>query len=100
VQPTSREGNDYVVPTPAVVRDATGQRWVFVKGTDNALWARRSNAAWFSLGGHLSSGPSAAVGPGGGISVVVRGRDGASWLIRKPATGEWGPWENLGGLSG
>ena len=64
---------------PAVAREPrpAGGAWVFVRGTDNALWGRIDNQ-WRYLGGLLIDTP-AATAHGTGVDVVVRGGDNALW---------------------
>jgi alpha-galactosidase len=88
-----------VPPAPAIVVDNQGHQWVFVRGTDGALWGRHEVDGWFSLGGQISSGPDALVTVDGRILVVARGLDGATWQIERDADGTWGNWSSLGGLS-
>ena len=88
---------------PAVVRRASGELEIFVRGTDDALWTRqrrtdRSWTSWTSLGGRLSSAPAVSRRSGDELHVFVRGTDGALWTRRSAsATSGWGSWTGLGG---
>jgi hypothetical protein len=90
---------DDVPAAPAIIVDNQGHQWVFVRGTDAALWAQRDAEGWFTLGGGLTSGPDAMGTSDGRILVVARGLDGATWQIARDTAGNWGNWFSLGGLS-
>jgi hypothetical protein len=92
------EEDEEMPPAPAVVIDTQGRRWVFVRGIDAALWYTVDGNPWASLGGTLTSGPSAAAGPNGRIDVVVRGSDGGSY-VKSFQNQAWGAYSQLGGLS-
>ena len=70
---------------------------VFARGTDNALWYKVSAlpvgnpAGWTSLGGRLTSGPTAATVPGGKTYVFVLGTDNLPWMRNGiwPSLGAW-----------
>jgi hypothetical protein len=95
----------YISPGPLPI---TGFA-VFGRGTDNRLWWRHQAGSgwsgWASLGGALTSRPTAIIGGAvapGTLSVFVRGSDGAVWgraLHETPVPGqmEWTPWVSLGG---
>ena len=74
---------------------------IFVEGSDSACWQSPDGGkTWVSLGGQLTSAPSATT-RGAIIDVFVRGTDGGVWT--KQWTGSaWRGWFNLGGkvLSG
>lgn len=81
---------------------------VFGRGTDNRLWWRHQTSsgwsAWASLGGRLTSKPTANVGGAlapGAVAVFARGTDGAVWgrALHGNTMGgvEWTPWVSLGG---
>lgn len=91
-----------VTSDPAVVVDATGTLWVFVRGPGDALWMRTFNTSggtdWSSLGGFLTSDPSAAIDASGNIFVTVRGGGNSAYVISRSAgSGSWGPFVGLGG---
>jgi hypothetical protein len=86
-------------PPPAVTVDSDGKEWVFVRGTNGALFAQKENLGWISLGGIITSGPDAMATADGRIIVVARGNDGATWRIIRDNKGNWGGWTSLGGLS-
>jgi uncharacterized protein YvpB len=79
----------------------TGQREVFVRGTDNALWHRSFNGGnwgtWKSLGGYLTTDPAAVRSADGHIDVFGRGSDNSIWHRAWDGTA-WGTWASLGGL--
>jgi len=97
--PEPKKEEEDVPPAPAITVDNAGHQWVFVRGTDATLWAKRDNESWFTLGGGISSGPDATVTPDGRILVVARGLDGAAWQIVRDAAGNWSGWFILGGKS-
>jgi hypothetical protein len=96
--PCLHQEEDDMPPAPAVVIDTQGRRWVFVRGTDAALWFSRDNEPWTKLGGTLTSGPAADAGPDGRIDVVVRGSDGGQYLIQF-RNQTWGEFQSIGGRS-
>jgi len=69
--------------------------WVFVRGTDQAVWYREFSDArgtwgpWTSLGGRAIGAPGVicAGGPASGPAVFVRGTDNALW--QRSLTGGW-----------
>lgn len=74
---------------------------VVVRGTDSAVWDRRSTTAlqpWRSLGGRLlaGSGP-AAVNVGGTLYVLAIGTDRAVWVTQTTDGARWSGWRWLGG---
>ena len=81
----------------------TNTSYVFVRGTDDAIWYRASTgggpwSAWASLGGKALGAPAASSGVpthynATGPVVWVRGVDGALWQLSYPG----GPWQSLGG---
>jgi len=85
---------------PAVASWGAGRRYVFVTGTDDALYHKSYNGAkwsgWQSLGGKLTSSP-AATSPFtvGVIDVFVRGADSAVWWREWNVT-VWSSWKSLG----
>jgi hypothetical protein len=76
---------------------------LFARGGDNALWWRHWNpdttwGPWRSLGGGLTSSPSASSWVE--TYVYVRGNDGALWMIASVDGGteaSWSNWASLGG---
>ncbi|MEH2385895.1 MAG: hypothetical protein V7K14_08975, partial [Nostoc sp.] len=61
---------------------ASGRLDVFVRGTDNALWHKWFDGGWSgweSLGGILTSSPTAVSWSYGRIDVFARGTDNALW---------------------
>jgi hypothetical protein len=92
------EEEDDMPPAPAICIDSSGRRWIFVRGTDGALWARTDTAPWARLGGSITSGPSATAYPDGRITVAARGGDGQTFIITYNGSA-WGGWAGLGGQS-
>jgi hypothetical protein len=73
----------------------------FFRGTDGALWHKYWNgSAWIgpeSLGGFITSDPTAVTWGGNQIDVYARGGDGA--VYHKGLNGTWGAgWEDLQGF--
>ncbi len=91
---------------PSVAAQGTGDMRLFVRGRDGALWTRSWNgstwSSWSSLGGQLTSGPTAMARPGGIYDVFGRGTDGAIHQRFFTPQGGWSGWISLGGgfLSG
>ena len=98
-QPPPPPEEEDLPAAPAITIDQDGHQWVFIRGTDGALWAQADNDGWFTLGGELTSGPDAMATPDGRILIVARGLDGATWQIVRSALGAWSPWFTLGGRS-
>ena len=69
---------------------------IFVKGSDNALWHSPDDGkTWTSLGGNLTSAPS-AITRGTGMDVYVRGSPDGVYMKSWNGTA-WSTWFNLGG---
>lgn len=89
-----------IVGNPAVLVDRIGT-WAFARGSDKALWYRRSTdgtswAPWTSLGPTIAGDPTAAY-DGTGVAVFATGPDGALWSRRYTyATDSWSGWSTLG----
>ena len=87
---------------PTASSSTSGSLDVFVRGTDNALWHRRSSggvwSAWESLGGVVSSNPSAVSQGANNVDVFVRGTDNAVWHRSWNGTA-WAAWDSLGGTA-
>jgi SpoIID/LytB domain protein len=90
---------------PAAVT-ANGSRIdLFVVGMDRALWHTVTTVdangqpttfePWESLGGSLTTAPSAASSLGGRLIVTARGADGALWS--RTYDGGWQPWRTAEG---
>ncbi len=83
---------------------STAMLVVFGRGTDNALWWIHQTASgwsrWASLGGVLTSTPTAAAEPSQGSFLLVeaRGSNGAVWnrTLQGPRR-IWEPWNSIGG---
>ena len=83
-----------------VTSSVNGNTFLFVRGTDNALWYNTFNGTswvgWSSLGGVLNSAPGSSQWFGN-IYVFVRGTDNALWY--RTFNGEtWSNWISLGGV--
>jgi len=86
---------------PSVVIDQSGRQHLFVRGSNNRLYLKDETAggsfsSWRSLGGVLTSQPT-AVADGDGTSIFVRGTDGALWRGDLAGNGSWLGWRGLGG---
>ncbi|MGA2885050.1 MAG: carboxypeptidase regulatory-like domain-containing protein [Halobacteriota archaeon] len=89
-----------VTPTssPAIVDSL----FLFVRGSDNALWYKTWNGATWSnatsLGGNLTSAPAATSPAAGTIDVFVRGTNGGLYEKTTANNGtSWSGWIPLGG---
>lgn len=70
-------------PTIALEPGAA-KAWIFVRGSDHALYVNRFTnatgwAGWARVGGILTSAPDAAYVPGAGVRVAMLGTDGRIW---------------------
>lgn len=104
-------GGGHLVSAPSAIVTATGHEglalfMVFGQGTDNALWyttctESSCSGSWASLGGTITSCPSAVVLDADTYSVYARGSNGAVWGRDHTEAG-WGGWYQTGGalLSG
>lgn len=89
---------DEMPPAPSVVV-VNGVRFVFVLA-EGGVWYREGDRDWQRIpGGILTSAPGAWATGDGGIEVVARGTDGATWTTRRSPVGVWGAWVSLGGRS-
>ncbi len=90
---------------PAIANDAQGNEWVFARGVDGCLWARKQipgkpPQGWFSLFGSITSGVTATLMADGRLAVMARGRDedkGPVWRRTLGKDGKWEPWYSYGG---
>ena len=94
---------------PCIVVQGENYWYLFVTGYNNALWYNQCNlqdpnlpnwgwGGWVSLGGQLTSSPSAVVLPSGQIDVYVHGTDGAVWSTTTTNNGaSWSNWYQIGG---
>lgn len=97
-QPAPAQEED-MPAAPAVVINGP-EEWTFIRGTDGHLWARSKAKDWFTLGGTLTSGPSATVVADGRMVINVRGADAATWrLVLDADGGILEDWKTLGGAS-
>jgi hypothetical protein len=99
--------NEGMNGSPAVALDADGRINVFVQGEDNSIW-RKSQlyrnserwTEWTSLGGNVTSSPSAVLDRNGCLVVFARGEGEDKPLIHCWQTrrnSEWMPkWATLG----
>jgi peptidoglycan/xylan/chitin deacetylase (PgdA/CDA1 family) len=90
-----------IVAAPAAVAANASTTAIFGTGTNNQVYEKTVTDAgaasgWTSLGGTVTSKPGAAVGPGGRLSLVVRGDDGSAYL-KENVGGSWTGWTSLGG---
>lgn len=84
-------GGATVSAPAAAPNPAGGPSWVFVRGTNNALYVNTSGGtSWQSLGGALIDAPG-ATGIPTRVDVVVRGTDSGAWanVFRD---GAWSGW--------
>jgi 5-hydroxyisourate hydrolase-like protein (transthyretin family) len=93
--------NLIVTPTssPAIVDSL----FLFVRGSDNALWYKTWNGATWSnatsLGGTLTSSPAATSPSSGVINVFVQGTTGTVYEKTTTNSGTtWSGWTSLGGV--
>jgi len=86
-------GRTYTAPTATPSPQGSGT-WVFVRGTNDALYVNTNAAgggkSWQKLGGTLIDAPAAAA-TAGRVDVVVRGTDNALWS-RRFRNGTWSSW--------
>ena len=89
---------------PVAIADTTKRLWVFVGGTDNAVYVTRQNgASWqtfYRIGGARNSHLAVARNVDGRIQVFFRGADNALWHIRQTTAGAdlWDAPVSLGGF--
>ena len=86
-----------IVGAPAVCAQDAVSYDLFVRGTDNALWWRHQAngawGAWKSLGGKLTSSPTAVARTAGVIVVNVRGANGGLWTtVTGDGGATWAQW--------
>jgi len=95
---------------PAAIVNANGNLDVFSRGTDKSIWHKQQVLStdqgiedwtpWASLGGIVSTSPSAVKEEEGLVHVFARGVDRAIWAkyqVRGAnATVSWTPWYSLG----
>ncbi|HXE64993.1 MAG TPA: hypothetical protein VN519_15725 [Bryobacteraceae bacterium] len=89
---------------PAVIA-RSGLLYAFVRGVDDALWVNQepslwSWSGWNSLGGVLTSNPTAAVNSEGRVEAFVAGSHKGVWHKSQTAPGAetWNDWTTLGGV--
>jgi len=95
-------GGSLIASSPAVCAQGSNSLYLFVNGTDSALWYTHWNgttwSAWQSIGGVLTSAPAVASQANGVIDVFVRGSDDAVWQKTTSSNGtSWSGWTSLGG---
>lgn len=90
---------------PAAVTYANRLSAIFSRGPGDVLQYRtrtgNSFDAWTSLGGRITTAPSAALVTDGderALVVVARGTDGACYLRVRDSFGTWQGWQRLGGV--
>jgi hypothetical protein len=89
--------------SPAAVWKSADLLYVFVRGSDDAMWYRVYNkttnswdSSWTSLGGGITSDPAVAV-LNGGPYVCARGTDNAIWCNWELSPRSFGGWWSAGG---
>lgn len=110
-QLTPEQAEELMPPSPALIVTAT-EEYTFERGVDAALWCIRKHAAdQMSLGGILTSGPTAHLAVDGRIVVEARGTDATTFrlVIRGEQQVDGEPpadpfevledWASIGGLS-
>ena len=70
--------------------------YVFVRGTDLALWWKTIAGQWVKIGGILTSAPCAIERGTSAVDVYARGNDGGLWHLPITA-GKLGVWSELTG---
>ncbi|MGI2904554.1 S8 family serine peptidase [Tolypothrix sp. VBCCA 56010] len=98
-----RLGSMNTLSGPGLSREPGRHLDVFVRGTDNALYAYQYNPndGWvgpWPLDGQISSSPTAIALVNGPVHVFARGTDNALW--HRWYDGGWQNWESLGGPLG
>jgi hypothetical protein len=86
-----------IVGEPGIAASGDGGLDVFGRGPTNVLNTRHFSAAgaasaWTSLGGVLSSGPSATTPQVNVVAVFVRGSDGRFFYRQRPTGAPWSGW--------
>jgi hypothetical protein len=94
-------GDADVWQSPSIVTSDGGQtRDVFIEGWDNAVWTRHHDGVrwsdWSSLGGVVTSHPTAVATGTDHLYVFARGGDYALWY-REKVSGAWSAWRSMGG---
>src|SRR5262245_57985366 len=82
---------------PAAVA-VNGQVELFVRGYDDALWHGSFSGAswaWDSLGGYLTSGPTAVVTGAAALTIFAQASDGAIYS-RSRSGASWSEWAMVG----
>jgi hypothetical protein len=94
---TGMRSDDYT--RPAAVSWGPGRDDVFVRGVNSdlqhAYFANGSWSGWESLGGYITSDPTAASRQANIVDVFVRGTDAALWS--RAYVNGWYNWYSLGG---
>jgi hypothetical protein len=85
---------------PAAVSWGPGRDDVFVRGVNSdlqhAYFANGSWSGWESLGGYITSDPTAASRQANIVDVFARGTDAALWS--RAYVNGWYNWYSLGGI--
>jgi hypothetical protein len=90
-----------LVGDPAAVARGPNQMDLFVRASDNSLWALPYEdgwGAWQNLGGILTSSPAVTSWGSDHLTVWGRGVDGALW--HRSFDGAWGAWGRIAPPSG
>jgi hypothetical protein len=86
-----------LVSNPCVIGVEAGKRQIYLQGVDGALWCRNFNGTWddwSSLGGNITSAPTAVSSAPGRTDVFARGDAGQ---LRHVTLSVSTTWEDLGG---
>ncbi|OJT16185.1 hypothetical protein BO221_51250, partial [Archangium sp. Cb G35] len=72
----------------------------YVRGTDNAIhvkgFSNNTWGGWLSLGGNMTSSPTAVSDTLNTNHIYARGTDNAVW-VKGWANNTWGQWVSIGG---
>jgi hypothetical protein len=87
---------------PAVVSTGSNRMTVFLRGSDNELWATFYDNGWTGqwqkIGGAMASSPAGAVTSSGTVYAFVRRSDNQIWYVKKTSgSTSWSSWTSLGG---
>ena len=90
--------------SPAATSPGNGLIDVFVRGTDNALWERKTTnggttwSSWYKIGGQILAGtdPAVCAQNANSLDVFVQGTDDILYYTQWDGT-TWSGWKSLGG---
>ncbi|MBN1322743.1 MAG: hypothetical protein JW986_01910 [Methanotrichaceae archaeon] len=88
-----------VISDPYAVLDGQGRMHILAVGEDSSLWDYLEGT-WHYLGGKVASNPAAVVDPAAPqkLAILIKGSDGALWLLDLDTSSMEGSWHSLGGL--